>query len=312
PVGAGHHAVDRAADRVGGVHPVHRAIAGADVMGASSLLTWRRGSGTGLAAVLIVFFALAPFYWIFNIAVTPEEQSVTHAIRYLPTAFTRDNFTGIFEAVSFGRAFINSVVVAVSVTALSIGLSIGAAYSFARYHFRGRRLLIVSLLLIYMLPGILLLVPMMVIFRTLGILNTYPALVLAEATHAVPFGVWLLTNYFASLPRELEEAAQVDGCDRIGAMLRIALPLAVPGVVAAGLFVFIASWNNFLFAFMFTSGEDVRTLPALLRMFVMGESGVYWGRVMAGATLTTLPVAIAFLFFQRYLIRGLAAGAVKG
>jgi multiple sugar transport system permease protein len=191
-------------------------------------------------------------------------------------------------------------------------LSIGAAYAFARYRFHGRRLLIMSLLLIYMLPSILLLVPMMVIFRTLGILNTFPALILAESTHAVPFSVWLLTNYFASLPRELEEAAQVDGCDRVGAMVRIALPLAVPGIVAAALFVFIASWNNFLFAFMFTSGDSVRTLPVLLRMFVMGESGVYWGKIMAGAVLTTLPVAGAFLFFQRYLIRGLAAGAVKG
>jgi multiple sugar transport system permease protein len=281
-------------------------------MDAAGLMVWRRTSWRVLVSALILFFVLAPFYWIVNIALTPEEQAFTQSIRYFPTDITIQNFFGIFEAVAFGRAFLNSVVVAVSVTVLTIALSIGAAYGFARYNFRGRRLLIVSLLLIYMLPGILLLVPMMVIFRTLGILNTYPALILAESTHAVPFGVWLLTNYFASLPRELEEAAQVDGCGRIGAMLRIALPLAVPGVVAAALFVFIASWNNFLFAFMFTSGENARTLPVLLRMFVMGESGVYWGRVMAGAVLTTVPVAAAFLFFQRYLIRGLAAGAVKG
>jgi ABC-type glycerol-3-phosphate transport system permease component len=271
-----------------------------------------RGSWSALAAALILFFVLAPFYWVMNIALTSEEQSFTHGIHYLPVGITLANFFGIFEAVAFGRAFVNSAVVAVSVTTLAIVLSVFAAYAFARFNFRGRRLLIVSLLLIYMLPGILLLVPMMVIFRTLGILNTYPALILAESTHAVPFAVWLLTNYFASLPRELEEAAQVDGCDRLGAMLRIALPLAVPGLVAAALFVFIASWNNFLFAFMFTSGEDVRTLPVLLRMFAMGESSVQWGKIMAGAVLTTLPVAAAFLFFQRYLIRGLAAGAVKG
>jgi ABC-type glycerol-3-phosphate transport system permease component len=261
---------------------------------------------------VILFFVLAPFYWILNIAVTREEKAFTQGIHYFPIDLTLDNFFGIFEAVSFARAFANSVVVSLSVTALAIALSVFAAYGFARFNFRGRRLLIVSLLLIYMLPGILLLVPMMVIFRTLGILNTYPALILAESTHAVPFTVWLMTNYFASLPRELEEAALVDGCNRVSAMLRIALPLAVPGIVAAALFVFIAAWNNFLFAFMFTSGEDVRTLPVLLRMFVMGESGVYWGKIMAGAVLTTLPVAAAFLFFQRYLIRGLAAGAVKG
>ncbi len=281
-------------------------------MSTASVLVWRRSLGTTVAAGLLLFFVLAPFYWILNIALTPEEQTFTQAIHYLPTSVTIQNFFGIFEAVAFGRAFLNSVVVSTSVTVLAIVVSIFAAYAFARFNFHGRRLLIVSLLLIYMLPGILLLVPMMVIFRTIGILNTYPALVLAESTHAVPFTVWLMTNYFASLPRELEEAAQVDGCDRVGAMVRIALPLAVPGIVAAGLFVFIAAWNNFLFAFMFTSGEDVRTLPVLLRMFVMGESGVYWGKIMAGAVLTTVPVAGAFLFFQRYLIRGLAAGAVKG
>ena len=271
-----------------------------------------RGWWRAVACAVLLFFVLGPFYWIVNIAITPEEQSFSQTIRYYPNQITIANFFGIFEAVSFGRAFVNSVFIAVAVTALSIALSITAAYAFARYSFRGRRVLIVSLLLIYLLPGILLLVPMMVIFRTLGILNTFPALILAEATHAVPFAVWLLTNYFATLPRELEEAAQVDGCTRIGAMVRVALPLAVPGVVAAALFVFIASWNNFLFAFMFTSGEDVRTLPVLLRIFVMGESGVYWGKVMAGAVLTTLPVAAAFLFFQRYLIRGLSAGGVKG
>jgi ABC-type glycerol-3-phosphate transport system permease component len=283
-----------------------------DVIATYSRAVLGRGSWSALAAALILFFVLAPFYWVMNIALTSEEQSFTHGIHYLPVGITLANFFGIFEAVAFGRAFVNSAVVAVSVTTLAIVLSVFAAYAFARFNFRGRRLLIVSLLLIYMLPGILLLVPMMVIFRTLGILNTYPALILAESTHAVPFAVWLLTNYFASLPRELEEAAQVDGCDRLGAMLRIALPLAVPGLVAAALFVFIASWNNFLFAFMFTSGEDVRTLPVLLRMFAMGESSVQWGKIMAGAVLTTQPVAAAFLFFQRYLIRGLAAGAVKG
>jgi ABC-type glycerol-3-phosphate transport system permease component len=272
----------------------------------------RRAPWSALAAALILFFVLGPFYWVLNIALTSEEQSFTHGISYVPIGFTLENFSGIFGAVAFGRAFLNSLVVAVSVTTVAIGLSLFAGYAFARFNFRGRRLLIVSLLLIYMLPSILLLVPMMVIFRTLGILNTSPALILAESTHAVPFAVWLLTNYFASLPRELEEAAQVDGCDRVGAMLRIALPLAVPGLVAAGLFVFIASWNNFLFAFMFTSGENARTLPVLLRMFAMGESSVQWGKIMAGAVLTTLPVAAAFLFFQRYLIRGLAAGAVKG
>jgi ABC-type glycerol-3-phosphate transport system permease component len=260
----------------------------------------------------IGFLSLAPFLWITNVALTPEETQFKSKIQYIPDSISIENFFRIFEAVNFGRAFMNSVIIAVAVTILAIVLSVTAAYAFARYQFAGRRVLIVSLLLIYMLPSILLLVPMLVIFRTLGLVNTYPALIIAECTHAVPFAVWLLTNYFAALPRELEEAAQVDGCTRIGAMIRVALPLAVPGLVAAALFVFIASWNNFLFAFMFTSGEDVRTLPVLLRRYTGGEASVKWGTVMAGSVMTTIPVAAAFLFFQRYLVRGLAAGAVKG
>jgi multiple sugar transport system permease protein len=266
-----------------------------------------------LLTLLILFFALAPFLWITTIAVSPEGlQLFARRVQYIPNPVTLENFGRILATNSFGRAFLNSVFVAVAVTELSLMLALPAGYAFARFQFPLRRLLIISLLLIYMLPSVLLLVPLMVIFKTLGILNTYLALVLAEATHAIPFAVWLLTNYFVSLPRELEEAAQVDGCTRVGAMLRVAAPLAIPGIVAAGLFVFIASWNNFLFAFMFTSGEDVRTLPVILRGFVAAETSLRWGTIMAGAVLMTLPVAAAFLVFQRYLIGGLTAGGVKG
>jgi len=138
---------------------------------------------------------------------------------------------------------------------------------------------------------------MLSIFKILGILNTYGALILAESTHAIPFAVYLLTNFFVTIPKDLDEAALIDGCSRASALFRVILPVAIPGVIAAALFVFIQSWNNFLFA---------------LRGFVGGEAGIFWGQVMAGAVMTTLPVAIVFLIFQRHLIKGLAAGAVKG
>jgi multiple sugar transport system permease protein len=274
--------------------------------------TMRDSAWHALVAVLVSLAALGPFLWAAIVSVTPESYLYDRQIHYIPPELTLANFVRVFEAWNFGRAFTNSVIVAVLVTVLSITLSITAAYAFARMTFVGRRFLIVSLLLIYLLPSVVLLVPLMVIFRTLGLFNTYTALVLAESTHALPFAIWMLTNYFASLPRELEEAAQVDGCTRVGALLRVVVPLAVPGIVAAALFVFIASWNDFLFAFMFTSGEDIRTLPVLLRGFIPSETGVSWGIVTAGAVTATLPVAAAFLVFQRYLVRGLASGAVKG
>jgi ABC-type glycerol-3-phosphate transport system permease component len=143
-------------------------------------------------------------------------------------------------------------------------------------------------------------------------MNTFPGLILADSTLTIPLATWLLVGYFASLPRELDEAALMDGCTPMGALIRVVLPLARPGIVAAGLFVFIMTWNEFLFAFMFASRDTVKPLPPVLRSFVRGESGVFWGTIMASATLTTLPVAILFLFFQRYLIGGLSTGAVKG
>ena len=136
-------------------------------------------------------------------------------------------------------------------------------------------------------------------------------MILAEATHSAPFVLLLLINYFSTLPHELDDAARVDGCSRLGALWRIVLPLSVPGLVAGGLLAFIMTWNNFLFAFLFTTTNNVKTLPVMMRLFAMGEPAV-WGTSAAGAILTTLPVALIFLLFQRMLMSGLAAGAVKG
>lgn len=266
----------------------------------------------GIAAGLVLFFTMAPFLWMTIISITPESGLFAQGVQYIPNNPTVENYFKIFGVVNFGRVFANSVIVAVSTTALAMSVSVIAGYAFARFDFPGRNFLTISLLLIYMLPSIVLLIPMLGIFKTLGILNTYWALVFAESTHSIPFAVYLLTNFFVTVPRDLDEAALIDGCSRWGALLRVIMPVAIPGVIAAALFVFIQSWNNFLFAFMFTSSENVRTLPVLLRGFVGGEAGVFWGQVMAAAVMTTIPVAVVFLVFQRYLIRGLAAGAVKG
>lgn len=174
----------------------------------------------------------------------------------------------------------------------------------------GRGPLLVGVLMAYMIPSVVLLVPLLVLFRTYGLINTFPGLILAEATNAAPFVLLLMINYFATLPKELEEAAQVDGCSRLQTLFKIVLPLSLPGLVASGLFAFIASWNNFLFAFLLTSTESTKTLPVIMRLFALGEPAV-WGVSAAGAMLTTLPVAVLFLIFQRMLIGGLAAGAVK-
>jgi ABC-type glycerol-3-phosphate transport system permease component len=267
-----------------------------------------------VASLLVVAFTLLPFYWVLFISLMPEDQNFGRAVHLLPdlSEVTLANYSNLFVVLPFGKYLRNSAIVAVSTTIIAALVTIPAAYAFARFRFRGRRPMLLGMLALYMIPGVVLLVPLIVLFSRLKIMDTFPGLIIAESTGAIPFGVWLLINYFAALPRELEDAAQVDGCTRLGALFRIVLPLALPGVVAAGLFVFIGSWNDFTFAFIFAGNENVKTVPVVMRAFMLGEGGVFWGTVMSSLTIATLPVAALFLLFQKYLIGSLAAGAVRG
>jgi ABC-type glycerol-3-phosphate transport system permease component len=274
--------------------------------------------GTGVGAALILAFALAPFLWIFIASITPEVKAdlakpwmSVRTVEYFPREPTLQNYVDLVHNVAFVTYFRNSAVVATGTMLLTLAVASLGAYAFVRFRFPGRAPLLVAMLMAYMIPSVVLLVPLLVIFRSYGLINTYQGLILAEATNTAPFALLLLINYFAALPRELEEAAQVDGCGRLRTLVRIVLPLAVPGLVAAGLFAFIAAWNNFLFAFLFTTTDRVKTLPILMRLFALGEPAV-WGVSAAGAILTTLPIVLLFLLFQRMLMSGLAAGAVKG
>jgi multiple sugar transport system permease protein len=270
----------------------------------------------GAAAILI--YSLAPFVWILIASITPEAiadashpWSSARAVQYFPAAPTLRNYVDLFRDVPFALYFRNSTIVATGTMLLGLVLASLGAYGFVRFRFTGRASLLTAMLLTYMIPSVVLLVPLLVIFRRLGLINTFPGLILAESTNTAPFVLLLMINYFSTLPRELEEAAQVDGCTRLGTLVRIVIPLAAPGLVAGGLLAFIMTWNNFVFAYLFTTTDNVKTLPVILRLFVLGEPAV-WGVSAAAAILTTLPVALLFLLFQRMLIGGLSAGAVKG
>lgn len=276
-----------------------------------------RRAGILLGAMAILAYSLAPFLWMIIASITPEVRpdlskpwQSGRAVEYFPAEPTLANYASLFDTTPFAVYFRNSAIVATGTMCLALLVGSLGAYGFARFRFRGRGPLLVGVLMAYMIPSVVLLVPLLVIFRTYGLINTYPGLILAEATNTAPFVLLLMINYFATLPKELEEAAQVDGCSRLQTLFKIVLPLSLPGLVAGGLFAFIASWNNFLFAFLFTTTESTKTLPVIMRLFALGEPAV-WGVSAAGAMLTTLPVALLFLFFQRMLIGGLAAGAVK-
>jgi len=267
----------------------------------------------GGAAVLI--YSLAPFGWIVIASITPEVKDYGslsgRRVQYFPDQPTLDNYVDLFANNPFALYFRNSTIIATGNMLLTLVVASLGAYAFVRFRFRGRNSLLVAMLVAYTIPSVVLLVPLLVIFRTYGLINTHLGMILAEATHSAPFVLLLLINYFSTLPRELDDAARVDGCTRLGALWRIVLPLSIPGLVAGGLLAFIMTWNNFLFAFLFTTTNNVKTLPVMMRLFAAGEPAL-WGTSAAGAILTTLPVALLFLLFQRMLMSGLAAGAVKG
>ena len=272
--------------------------------------------GVGAAALLL--YSLGPFIWMFISSITPELKAdfsrpwlSNRQVTYLPNPPTIDNYFELFEKVPFGLYFRNSTIIATGNMLLTLVVASLGAYGFVRFRFAGRSSFLVAMLVAYTIPSVVLLVPLLVIFRTYGLNNTHLGMILAEATHSAPFVLLLMINYFSTLPRELEEAAQVDGCGRLKTLWRIVIPLSLPGLVAGGLLAFIMTWNNFLFAFLLTSTTEVKTLPVIMRQFALGEPAV-WGVSTAGALLSTLPIALIFLLFQRMLMSGLAAGAVKG
>lgn len=276
-----------------------------------------RQFGILFGTALILSYSLGPVVWTAIASITPEVRpdpskpwmSIRH-IEYFPSEPTLDNYAHLFENLPFGIYFRNSVIVATGtmIVALLVG-SLGA-YAFARFRFKGRGPLLATMLMAYMIPSVVLLVPLLVIFRIYGLNNTFFGLILAESTNTAPFVLLLMINYFATLPKELEDAAAVDGASRLQTLFLVVLPMSIPGLVAGGLFAFIATWNNFLFAFLFTTTEATKTLPVIMRLFALGEPAV-WGVSASGAMVTTLPVALLFLLFQRMMISGLSAGAVK-
>ena len=282
---------------------------------AATIALWKR-IGIYAAAALVLLYSLGPFLWIFIASITPETKAEWGAISgrgvtYLPTQPTLQNYVDLLNNTPFLLYFRNSVIIATGNMILTLLVASLGAYGFVRFHFAGRGPLLVGMLIAYTIPSVVLLVPLLVELRSFGLVNTHLGMILAEATHSAPFVLLPMINCFTTRPRERDAAAQVAGIPRPGQSWRIIIPLSVPGLVAGGLLAFIMTWNNFLFAFLFTTTNAVKPLPVMMRLFAMGEPAV-WSISAAGAVLTTLPVALIFLLFQRMLMSGLAAGAVKG
>jgi ABC-type sugar transport system, permease component len=260
--------------------------------------------------LLLMVFLLFPFYWTFVTSIKPEKELFGPVVTYWPLKATLASYAQLFSSYNFLRPVANSLIVAASTTLASLAVSLLAAYSFSRFRFRGRKLLMTLFLTNNMFPTVLLLIPLYAIMRKLGLLYTPGSLILAYTTFTIPFSIWLLNGYLNDLPPSLEEAAMVDGATRPQAFFKILMPMLAPCIVATGAYVFMTSWNEYTFAVMFTN-EASRTIPVALRNLI-GLLGVQWGMITAGGILTIIPVCIMFFFAQKRLIAGLTSGAVKG
>ena len=262
--------------------------------------------GLGVLVLIIGF----PLYWMVLTSLKTYGEIYTRTPTFFPRTLYLQHYVDIVEEGLF-RYYGNSLIVASSATAFSIFISVLAAYSLSHFRYKGRQTLSQMILFVYLFPAAVLFIPLLIVVNFFGMTDTLSSLVLVYPVFGVPFATWLLTGYFSTIPRELEEAARVDGCGRIGALFRVILPVALPGVITATIYCFLLSWNELLYAFTFISTESNKTLPMWLSERILGD--VYmWGELMAGAVLMLIPILTMYLLGQKYMVKVLTAGAVKG
>lgn len=263
-----------------------------------------------LPMTLIVLFAIGPYLWMLLTSLKPEATLFSANRSLLPEVITLDNYIRLFAKTGFIKNLGHSFIVASGAVALGLSVSITAAYAFSRYRFKGRRPLMLMFLLINMFPVVLLIIPLFIIMKHLELLDTHAGLILGHSTFAIPFATWMMISYFNAVPRSLDEAAQVDGCRPFGAMLRVVLPVTLPGIIATGIYIFITSWNEYLYASVL-AGQDVRVLTVAVQTLI-GEYEIAWGLLTGGGVVGALPVTLLFMLIQKRLIAGMTQGAVKG
>ena len=264
----------------------------------------------GLGAVLLLLGAF-PLFWMLSTSLKPSGEIFATPPRLVPLHPTLDNFWRLFAETPFVRFFENSLAVAGATVLLTLSVSALGAYSLTRYTFRGRDTVAGLILLTYMFAPIMIIIPFYILVKQFGLVNTRLALVLSYTTFCLPFCLWLLRAFFQSIPLELEEAALVDGAHRGKAVWYVMLPLALPGLIAAAIFTFILAWNDFLFALVLISSEELKTLPVGVND-LFNATIVDWGLIMAAGVMITAPTVVFFAAVQRYLVQGWTAGGVKG
>jgi len=247
-----------------------------------------------------------------RISVSPQDKLFTLPPDLVITDFNWEGYRSFFNRPIFLRFYSNSIIVGFGTVVLSLFAGTCAGYSFSRFRYRGRKVIMVITLTAQMFPWALLLISLYISYIKIGLLNTYIGLIIAHSTFALPLTIWIIKGYFDSIPNELEQAAAIDGCSRAKTLTKIILPLARPGITAAGIYIFLFSWNDFLFGLTLTTKDTMRIISPGISMQFIGEFEFLWIDMMSSSVLITIPIVLLFLVFQKHFIQGLTAGAVKG
>jgi ABC-type glycerol-3-phosphate transport system permease component len=255
-------------------------------------------------------FLLLPIVWLVFSSFRSNDSIQAGNLWPAPGDFTLANYAEVFQINGLVGFLVNSIVIATATTLLVVFLGSLAAYGLSRFALRGKQLFMTAALLPQFFPYVLILIPFYVLMSNLGLVDTHVGLILTHTSITLPFGLWMLTGYFNAIPRELDQAASIDGCSRLGVLFRIIYPIAVPGLVVAGFFAFVVSWGDYLFVSILSQSTSTQTLPIALQTF-MSSLQVKWGMITAGTVVAIVPTIVFFSIVQRRLVAGLTAGAVK-
>ncbi|OIJ12271.1 hypothetical protein BKP35_10725 [Anaerobacillus arseniciselenatis] len=263
-----------------------------------------------ITITIFALFMIFPLLWMISTALKPTNEIFSLTPSFIPENVTFQSFIDVIKMESYRRYLGNSLFVAICSTIISVLLSSLAGYGFSRFYFKGRKRLLHIFLSAQMIPGVILLMPIFFIMTNLKLMDTYLGLILAYVTFSLPFSTWIMTGFYKRIPRELDEAAMIDGASRFKAFVKVVLPLASPGMVSTAIFSFLVAWDEFLFTLTLTSSEEKRTLPYGLYSF-MTQYGVEWNNLMAASIIAIIPPLIIFLFLHKYFLRGFTSGALK-
>lgn len=263
-----------------------------------------------LLLIALCAFAVSPMLWALSTAFKPENEIFSNA-GLIPRNPTLSNFSYVLQTTNFGRWFSNTMLISLSTTVLAVSVATLGGYAMSRFRFWGRGVYGNTLLVVQMFPGVMLAIPLFLIFTRLRLIDTYWSLLITYMSFALAFAVWQLKGYFDAIPREIEEAALIDGATRMQVLTRIILPLSAPGITTVAIFAFLLAWNDFFFAYIFLVQDTNYTLQMGLYTFIK-QFNTQWNYLMTAAILTTIPVLVFFFGLQRFLVRGLIAGAMKG